>query len=172
MNPPPVDTPSEPTAQLIATALAFKQEMADCYDELAIQLADCNNQAAANHFHQLAEQQRQHLQRLQPLDSGQPPTRCNNPSAETPSDWINSQAHYLMSPYHVLELALNTERHTHQQLLQRHALSERSVAEQAAGQRYLSEQQRYWQQLEQQLSQLPPPASNWHEDPDPANLDE
>jgi hypothetical protein len=166
------DTIADLSAALINGSLALKTEMADCYAELAEQLENFNNAEAAAIFVQLAQHQQRHIQRLQQLASEQPHDRIQpltfNVDQESPADDINADSHYLMHPYHAVELALNVEQQTQHNLLARLGI----IEEDNRCQPQQLEHARHIQLLQQLLSRQPQPDSNWDEDLDPPNIDD
>tara|TARA_R110002167_G_scaffold39585_3_gene122154 strand:+ start:1455 stop:1958 length:504 start_codon:yes stop_codon:yes gene_type:complete len=161
-----------PSAILLRDSLALKHEIADCYTQLAEQLDNFNNPDAAACFLKLAEQQQQQIHRLGVLASAQHPgsdqalpTRVDQ---ESPADDINANSHYLMTPYHAVELALEIERTTQQTLLARLNIAESDPQSQPQQQEH-AQQIQFLQQL---LSSYPKPSEHWDEDLDPPFLDD
>lgn len=155
---------------LISGSITLKAEMAECYAELAEQLENCNNSDAAVTFLLLARLQQQHVQDLEKLAANLDLSRSSpltfNVDQESPADDINANSHYLMTPYHAVELALNVEQHTLKALYLRLEIEKDP---------HLSHQQEHAQHIQtlQQLQNtLPQPDSHWDEDLDPPNLDD
>ncbi|WP_432474361.1 hypothetical protein [Amphritea sp. HPY] len=155
---------------LISGSITLKAEMAECYAELAEQLENCNNSDAATTFLLLAQHQQQHVQELEilaaDLDLSQLSPLTFNVDQESPADDINANSHYLMTPYHAVELALNVEQRTLK------ALHSRIDMENNPHSPHQQEHAHHIQTLRQLLSTLPQPENHWDEDLDPPNLDD
>jgi hypothetical protein len=163
---------NEKTSQAsIVNALTLIGEMIDCYGELAEQLDNCNNAEAAAMFHQLVRRQQYHLESLAALAPGSrtPPAAAAAP-LESPADHLYAHTHYLMTPYHVVELALETETRIDELLETQRAGA--PLHRQPLCQEYLAERDRHRQSLRQLLGNLSPPDQQWDEDPDPPHLDQ
>ncbi len=158
--------------RLIYDSLALKTEIADGYAELAEQLESFNNPEAAATFMQLADKQHQHILRLEILaseqlssaDQSQPPCIAQ----PSPIDDINALSHYLMTPYHAIELAIHIERTTQQNLQTRLGITDDDVRDQPQQ----LEHSRHLHALQQLLNGQPRPESGWDEDQDPPFLDD
>lgn len=165
-----VATIADPADLLIHSSLALKTEIADCFAELAEQLENFNNSEAADTFLELIRHQKHHIQRLETLvvERDQPQSQALGNAQDSPADDINANSHYLMTPYHAVELALNIEQSSQQTLLAQSGIDANDEQSQPQQQ----EHARYILFLQQLLSTLPAPESHWHEDLDPPNLDE
>ncbi|WP_207063217.1 hypothetical protein [Motiliproteus sp. SC1-56] len=160
---------AEPAARRLASpARAAKGELADCYAEVAEQLEHCNNSPAADTFQLLARRLRSHLHNLGPA----PADDDAAPLPESPADEIFLRSHYLMTPYHAVELALTMEQQTHHALLNHLNLDEAALRRTPVGHDYLAEQTRHFEGLRSLLAQMPAPPAGWDEDPDPPRMDE
>ncbi|OMH35331.1 hypothetical protein [Motiliproteus sp. MSK22-1] len=174
------------TPMLIKNTICIKTELAECYLELAEQLEHCNNPEAAQTFLQLSEKYQQHIQRLSTISAtsdAQHTTAgatvlCTNRAS--PTDDLYAEVHYLMTPYHVIKLALETEQQTQ---LEWQNQADKEIPSDAEAtnnnrqqgmllQQIVQEQKEYLQMLKQWLSKLPCPETHWDEDPDPPNLDD
>lgn len=166
----PVTT--HPSQRLISDSLCLKREIADCYLQLADQLENFNNSEAAACFLILAEQQQQQIQRLAARAATQHPGHKPRPSARvdqpSPADDINALSHYLMTPYHAVELALEIEQTTQQTLLARLNITQSDPQNQLQQQEHAQQ----IQVLQQLLSRYPKPCEHWDEDLDPPFLDD
>ncbi|MEH6471351.1 MAG: hypothetical protein V7752_08875 [Halopseudomonas sp.] len=155
---------------LVSSSITLKVEMAECYAELAEQLENFNNSDAAAAFLQLAQQQQQHVQELEKLattlDLSQPSPLTFSVDQDSPADDINANSHYLMTPYHAVELALSVEQHTLKTLHSRLEIEEDPHSP------HQQEHAQHIQALQQFLKKLPQPDNHWDEDLDPPNLDD
>jgi len=158
--------------RLIHDSLALKTEMADGYIELAEQLQSFNNPDAAATFFELADKQHQHIQRLKTLASEQcsganePQLQCI--AQQSPIDDINAYSHYLMTPYHAVELAIRIELTTQQNLQTRLGLADNGIQDHPQQR----EHRGHLQALQQLLNSKIPPEKGWDEDLDPPYLDD
>lgn len=162
---------TDPNLALIRDSLSLKREIGDGYSQLAEQLENFNNPAAAASFLKLAEQQQQHIQRLAALaseHSGSDPSLSVRVDQASPADDINASSHYLMTPYHAVALALEIEETTQHNLLERLGISASDPQSQSQQQ----EHARHIQVLQQLLGNSPKPPEHWDEDLDPPFLDD
>lgn len=98
-----------------AHALAIEQEAAHRYQELAQQMILHHNPAVAETFERLARLEADHAARIAKAApdvdiSTIPAWEYRWEGMEAPESIDFAQAHYLMTPYHALELALQNER--------------------------------------------------------------
>ncbi len=98
-----------------AHALAIEQEAAQRYQELAQQMVLHHNPAVAETFERLARLEADHAERIAKaapdVDTSTIPSwEYRWEGVESPEATDYAHAHYLMTPFHALELALVNER--------------------------------------------------------------
>jgi rubrerythrin len=149
---------------------ALEAEAAERYGELADQMDVHNNREVAALFRRLAAIEARHAEQVR--------ARAGAPIARSPIDawrWQEEEspeaasfgdAHYLMTPYHALELALRNEIRAEAFFRQVAGHARRDdirglaaeLAEEEAGHVSL---------IRQWLAKYPKPAADWADDPDP-----
>lgn len=150
---------------LMAQAYAFEREAVERYSELADVLATHNNAEVAALFRRLASQEALHateiLRTMGWTKAPAPPSWTDVP--ETPS---LEQAHYLMHPWHALQIALEAEQRAHDFY---GSLAVRAGAGdvQQAAQQLQQDESEHIALLKNWLERVPMPPANWDEDPDP-----
>ena len=150
---------------LMAQACAFEREAVERYTEFADVLETHNNREAAALFRQLATQEARHAEELmRSMGWHQPPAPAAQQPAPRGADL--QQAHYLMQPWHALQVALEAEREARDFFA---ALVRRSDSEEVrrAAQRLQAEEQEHIDMLQGWLAKVPAPPPDWAEDPDP-----
>ena len=151
--------------ELMAQACAFEREAVERYTEFADVLETHNNREAAALFRQLATQESRHAEELmRSMGWQQPPVPPAQQPAPRGADL--QQAHYLMQPWHAVQVALEAEREARDFFA---ALVQRSDSEEVrrAALRLQAEEQEHIELLQGWLAKLPPPPPDWAEDPDP-----
>lgn len=164
--------PGAAYATFIAQALAMEQEAAERYDELADQMEVHNNSEVAQLFRKMAEVERKHSARvLGKMPDKAPATRPPIASGEMPETIPTSEAHYLMPPYHALELALECEQRA-QDFFEQAERSTRDVKVRAAAREMASEEREHVRLIKQWMQRVPKPEPGWDFDPDPPTYSE
>ena len=151
--------------ELMAQASAFEREAVERYTEFADVLETHNNREAAALFRSLAVQESRHAEELmRSMGWQQPPAPPAQQPAPRGADL--QQAHYLMQPWHALQVALEAEREARDFFA---ALVQRSDSEEVrrAALRLQAEEQEHIDLLQGWLAKVPPPPANWADDPDP-----
>ena len=160
---------------LLAHARDMEAEAAERYDDLADQMEVHNNHEVARLFRKLAEIEAKHIAAVEAMGEGLDlpdlkPWEHNwqNESPETPEP---DEVHYLMTPYHVISIALHHEKQAVEFF--------ENVVENSSDQKLreaaedLAEDERgHVVLLEEWLQRFPKPEHGWDEDPDPPNLQE
>lgn len=162
--------------ELLAHSMAIEMEAMDSYNLLADQMEVHNNLEVSELFRKLADAEGHHIDHVKELSVGShlPDLwRVNYkwrpdgmPEAET-----DRNVHYLMTPYHAIELALQAERKAVEFF--QHIVdggSPEPVREMAAV--LLSEEKEHVTLLEGWLQRYPEPDEDWDHDPDPPTLQE
>ena len=164
--------PSNAYADFIAQALAMEQEAAERYDELADQMEVHNNTEVAQLFRKMAEVERKHSARvLGKLPGKAPAARAPISSGEMPETIPTSEAHYLMSAYHALELALECEQRA-QDFFEQAEHSTRDAKVRAAASEMATEEREHVRLIKEWMRRVPKPEPGWDYDPDPPTYSE
>lgn len=155
---------------LMAQAYAMERDAEQRYLEFADILENHNNPEVAQVFRSIAHQEQEHAHRIRERmgwrgSPGGPdaPRGPHVPELE--------RAHYLMQPWHVLQLAIEAERAAHDffAAIVRES-SDRAVTEAAT--QLQAEEREHIAMLETWLGRVPLPQAGWDEDPDPPRYNE
>jgi rubrerythrin len=164
--------PSTAYDTFIAQALAMEQEAAERYDELADQMEVHNNTEVAQLFKKMAEVERKHSARVLGKIPGKTPARRPPiASGEMPETIPTSEAHYLMPPYHALELALECEQRA-QEFFEQAESSTRDAKVRAAAREMAAEEREHVRLIKEWMRRVPKPEPGWDYDPDPPTYSE
>jgi rubrerythrin len=163
MTTPPVP---QDMAELMAQAYALEREAVERYGELADVLATHNNPDVAALFRRLASQEALHateILRTMGWTHAPAPAKLLPDAPPAPS---YDEVHYLMHPWHALQLALVAEQRAHDFFA---SIVERCKAEdmRSAAQRLQAEEAEHITMLRKWLDKVPPPPPGWDDDPDP-----
>ena len=161
--------------ELLAHANALEVEAEERYSALADQMEAHNNAEVAKLFRKMAEIEGKHIQRVGELSKGFEVPHIApwdlQWEGEAPEAIDSSDVHYLMKPYHALQLALRHEKRAADffaELVDTVENEEvRSMAKQLAEEEY-----EHVRLIEAWLNKVPKPDDNWSEDPDPPNTQE
>ena len=152
-------------AELMAQAHAFELEAVERYTELADVMETHNNREVAALFRSLAAQEAAHARGLLArMGWTQGPSVPRSP--DMPPAPALEQAHYLMHPWHALQIALEAEQQ---------AFAFFGAIAQRCGSDPLGEAAREMQEEEREhvallqgwLQRVPQPPADWADDPDP-----
>lgn len=155
----------------LAHALALETEAHDRYNELADALETHNNPEVAALFRSMAGFSLLHAQAVRERSQGYDLPRLKSweyewTDAEGPETTPVDRAHYLMTPWHCLQVALNNERRGQVYYATVAAGADdpelRRLAEEFA-----AEEADHVAILEQRLAHLPRPGDDWDHDTDP-----
>ncbi len=159
-TPLPQDLP-----ELMAQAYAIEREAVERYGELADVLANHNNPEVAALFRRLASQEALHANEiLRTMGwTHAPQARRLREAPEAPPF---EQAHYLMHPWHALQMALQAEQRAHDFFA---SLVERCPGAElrAAAQQLQQDERQHIELLQSWLQRVPEPPPGWDDDPDP-----
>lgn len=174
----PSDATINTRESLLAHAMAIETEAVDGYEELADQMEVHNNPEVAAFFRKMAEIEGKHVANVEQLcgDTELPHISpwdmawADDESPEGPKR--NDDVHYLMTPYHAIELAIQGE--------QRAADFFNTVADSAGApddvrqlaRELAHDEVEHVHLLKQWLKKHPKPDGDWHDDPDPPTLQE
>ena len=159
--------------EFMAQALAMESEAAQRYSDLADAMEMHNNREVATLFRKMAGIERKHATRIMvemgwkdmpALPSGKPGWEGFEAPETTPGD----EVHYLMHPYHALQLALVNEQRAERFFAQlARAATVESVS--AAARELQAEEREHVKLVRAWIKKLPKPDRNWANDPDPAS---
>jgi rubrerythrin len=168
---PKADVPRTLT-QFMAQALAMEREAAQRYSDLADAMEMHNNREAAAMFRKMAEIERKHATRIlaemgwkdmPALPAGQPGWGDFEAPETTPGD----EVHYLMQPYHAMQIALLNEQRA-QRFFAQLARTATVKAVIAAARELEAEEREHVKLVRAWMKKLPKPDRYWADDPDPA----
>lgn len=157
---------------LLAHALTIEVEAEERYQMLASQMEVHNNPELAGIFRKLAGIEGRHAEELRQRTAEMDlpklaPWEYQWPGLESPEAADLGAAHYLMTPWHALQLALQAEQRAFRFFdeLARKAEDQdvRKLAEELA-----EEEAEHVRLVDELLAKHQPPAGRWDEDPDPA----
>lgn len=160
---------------LLAHARDMEAEAAERYDDLADQMEVHNNHEVARLFRKLAEIEAKHIAAVEAMGDGMDLPELkpweHAWDNESPEATEVDEVHYLMTPYHVISIALHHEKKAvefFESVVENSSDSKlRDMAEGLA-----DEEREHVRLLEEWLVRFPPPDDGWDEDPDPPNLQE
>jgi rubrerythrin len=158
-------------SELMAHAYALELEASERYTEFAEAMAAHNNREVAELFRKLARIEHRHAEQiLEDMGWTAPPAppstgyRWEGP--EGPETGDPAALHYLMQPYHALEIALHNEKRAHRFFngLAKSATTDKMRRE-ALG--MAAEEAEHVRLIEEWMRRTPPPEPHWDHDPDP-----
>jgi rubrerythrin len=158
--------------QFMAQALVMEREAAQRYSDLADAMEMHNNREAAALFRKLAGIERKHATRIMvemgwkdmpALPSGQPGWADFEAPETTPGD----EVHYLMQPYHAMQIALVNEQRA-QRFFAQLARTATVKAVSTAARELEAEEREHVRLVRAWMKKLPKPDRYWADDPDPA----
>lgn len=158
--------------ELMSLALEMEMEAAQRYADLADAMDTHNNRAVSALFRKLADIESKHAaQIMAAMAWKQAPapaaTKRHWEGFEAPETTSGDDVHYLMQPYHALELALANEERAERffgQLARVTVVP--SVRKAALGMQ--AEEREHIALVKAWLKKTPKPSPGWAEDPDPA----
>ena len=157
--------------ELLAHSLAIEREAAERYAELADQMEVHHNHEVAALFRKLATIEAKHIAEVERRSAGHelphiPPWEYRWGDAESPEAATPDDAHYLMTPYHALSLALAAEQRAANFFAQVAKTATTEDVRQMASQLH-EEEVEHVGLIEQWLNRFPKPEAGWDDDPDP-----
>jgi rubrerythrin len=157
--------------ELLRQAYAMEVEAADCYYDLSDQMFAGNNPDVANIFSHLADIEGRHADeiegRLKALghDAAGGSYSWDDPLG--PESTASEDIHYLMTPYHALQLALHNEKRAAEFFRMLANKSSKAEAK-ALALEYAGEEDEHVKLVEEWLTRVDEPVVDWHDDEDPA----
>ena len=164
---------SEPKSlqEFMALALAMENEAVERYTDFADTMETHNNREVAALFRRMAGYEAKHAAQIMyqmnwteapPV----PPGAAEWPDLEGPETVPHDQVHYLMQPWHVLQLALAAEQRAEKFFAQIATVATDESVRRAALE-LQAEEAGHVALVKSWLDKVPPPDRNWAEDPDP-----
>ncbi|MDK9721378.1 MAG: ferritin family protein [Rhodospirillales bacterium] len=162
--------------EFLAHALALENEAAARYDELADAMETHNNKEVAALFKQMADFSRKHASEVAARATNVDvphlaPWEFRWPGNEPPESADFDSSHYLMTPYHVLQVALRNEGRGQEFYAQVAAITRNDEVRKLAA-TFALEEATHVAELEKWFKRYPAPKKGWDEDSDPANSEE
>jgi 2-oxoglutarate ferredoxin oxidoreductase subunit beta len=159
-------------AEFLAHALALENEAAQRYEELADSMATHNNKEVADLFKKFAEFSRKHGAEVKSKagDIKVPhlaPWEFRWPGNEPPESSDIDATHYLMTPFHALQVAMRNETRG-QDFYAQVAATTRNEEVRALAAEFASEEGEHVAELKKWMPRYPGPAAGWDQDDDPA----
>ncbi len=154
----------------MARAYAMELEATERYAQFAEQLDTHNNREVAQMFRKLAAVEALHAKRILE-EMGWPSMPALPPAyawetVEGPETAAFDQLHYLMQPFHALEIALRCELQA-QQYFEDIAAGEAPPGVRKAALEMADEEREHVRLIRDWMKRVPQPGPNWDEDPDP-----
>ena len=159
----------------MARAYAMELEATERYAQFAEQLDTHNNREVAQLFRKLAAVEALHAKRI--LEEMRWPSMPALPPAyawqgsEAPETAPFDSLHYLMQPYHALEIALRCELQA-QKYFEDIAAGSAPPAVRKAAIEMADEEREHVRLVRDWLKRVPQPKPDWDEDPDPPHTTE
>ena len=159
----------------MSRAYAMELEATERYAQFAEQLDTHNNREVAQLFRKLAQIEGLHAKRILeemrwPSVPALPPAFAWE-SAEAPETVPFDALHYLMQPWHALEIALRCELQA-VQYFEGIAAGAAPQRVRAAAKEMADEEREHVALIKEWMKKVPRPAPGWDEDPDPPRLSE
>ena len=155
--------------EFMSLALAIESEAAQRYAELADAMEVANNVEVAELFRRMANIETRHARAIMAQmrwEDYAPPRPTPSYRGEGPETPVSDDVHYLMQPYHALELALACEERA-QRFYADLARLAGDATVQSAARELEAEEREHVALVREWLSRVEKPAANWADDPDP-----
>ncbi len=160
--------------ELMAYAYALELEAAERYAEFAVAMEVHNNREVAELFRKLARIEHRHAEQvLEEMSWTSPPPAPHGgykwEGFEAPETGEVTELHYLMQPYHALQIALHNEKRAHV-FFGGLATQARNPKVKKAAREMEQEEAEHVRLIEEWLKRTPKPGADWAIDPDPPVL--
>ena len=160
----------------MARAYAMELEAHERYEQFAEQLDTHNNREVAQMFGKLANIEALHAKRILeemgwPSMPAPPPAYAWD-TPEGPETAPQDAVHYLMQPWHALEIALACEQQAQKYFEDIAAAGNVPPAVKQAALEMADEEREHVQLVREWMKRVPPPPEGWDEDPDPPRMGE
>jgi rubrerythrin len=162
--------PSGQYADFMTRAYTMELEATERYAQFAEQLETHNNREVAQLFRKLADIEALHAKRI--LEEMQWPSMPALPPAyawddgEGPETAPFDSLHYLMQPWHALEIALRCEQEA-QKYYESIAASRAPQQVRDAAREMAADEAEHVRLIREWMRRVPQPKAGWDEDPDP-----
>jgi rubrerythrin len=167
---PDVSSVTTSIEDFMAQAVAMEREAAQRYDELADAMEVHNNRDMAQMFRKMALVEEKHATQVM-AEMGW--TEVPKPTTAVPFEGFESaemvpmdEAHYLMQPWHALQLALVAEQRAERFFAHLASIADNDAVRKAALE-LQQEEREHVEVIEAWLKRTPRPEANWANDPDP-----
>jgi rubrerythrin len=155
--------------EFMAFAWAMEVEAAERYAELAGQMDTHHNREVAQLFAKLARIEGLHRDQIAARMGWTTPPRAEVFRWETPEGAETTdyaELHYLMQPWHALQLAEHNERRA-VEFFERFAASRVPAEVRVLAREMADEEREHVRLVQEWLARVPPPEPGWDDDPDP-----
>lgn len=157
--------------ELLAHALAMESEAAERYGELADQMAVHNNSEVEKLFRKLAEIEQLHRDKISNLAKGATlphiaPWEFRWNKKESPEAPEAGEIHYLIQPYHAIELSMRHEQYAADFYAGVAKTAKRKDVKELA-ETMAAEEDEHVRLLKEWLVRYPKPDTDWDHDLDP-----
>jgi rubrerythrin len=158
-------------ADLFAVAYQIEADAVERYDLLADQMATHNNPELVAVFRDLSRAEAIHRDEIRRLAEGVDVVAHAQRMArwrrgESPEAASLDEAHYLMTPWHALQLALAAERRA-LAFFESVAASAKDPAIKKLADEFVEEEAEHVNLVHRLIRKYPQPVDSWHSDPDP-----
>ncbi len=162
--------------EFFAHAYALELEAAERYEELAHSMEVHNNLEVAEVFHKLADSGQKHAKQVLQRAGGRElpeiaPWDFKWDRSEAPETAAADGVHYLMTPYHALDLARASEVHARDFYATVAECTDDPKVRELAGE-FAEEEAGHVDLVNAWIAKYPEPQEGWDEDPDPPHLPE
>jgi len=167
--------PSHEYSEFMSRAYAMELEAVERYAQFAEQLDTHNNREVAELFRKLSAIEALHAKRILE-EMGWPSLPVLTPAyawegSEGPETAPFESVHYLMQPYHALEIALACELQA-QKYFEQIASGSAPQQVKAAAEEMAGDERGHVTLIRAWMKKVPQPAAGWDEDPDPPRANE
>jgi rubrerythrin len=163
------------SAEFMAYAYAMETEAAERYAEFADSMEVHNNREVAELFRKLSRIEQRHAdQIMEQMGWKQAPVSLPNvrwEGMEGPETADPTELHYLMQPYHALQIALHNEKRA-RDFFANLAKSTKDPGVREGALEMKQEEIEHVELIEEWLARTPKPEADWHADLDPPRLTE
>lgn len=156
-------------AELMAQALAMENEAAQRYADLADAMEAHNNRQVASLFRKMAVIEGKHAAQIMAemgWKAAPPLPKITWDDFEAPETPPVDEVHYLMQPYHALEIALAAEKRA-ERFFARLVRVATVASVRKAARELLAEEREHVALVAAWMKKVPRPAKDWARDPDP-----
>jgi len=157
--------------ELMAHAHAMEVEASERYAEFADAMTAHNNREVAELFRKLARIEFRHAEQiLETMHWSAPPSAGAGgirwEGTEGPETGDSAELHYLMTPYHALQIARHNEERARRYFARIARNAATATVRKAAGE-MAAEEAAHVELIDQWLNKTPAPETDWARDPDP-----